>query len=143
MSLVQGVDYIGDTEEVRRLARNVLPSDFDNDQIKSWQQKTYSDIRTITHKDDWSSTDREFPSLQGYEVRITALEIRKHYGRTSEDRASAINELEAEWKQFNDNIVENMSTATGEEEETIQRTAFKSWNLNSDVEIPTRGLHVF
>jgi len=139
---VQGTDFISDTTEVRRLARNVIPSDWIDDQIKPFQYKVYSAIRTATHKDDWQPTDREYGALQLTETEISALEIRKHYGKTAEDVIAADTAIQAAWKAFNDNIVENMSTQTGEEDDVIQRTDYKSWNLNSEVEIPTRGLRV-
>ena len=46
-----GVDFISSTDECRRLARRIVNADFSDDQIKSWQYKYYSYIRTLTDKD--------------------------------------------------------------------------------------------
>ena len=139
MSYVQGIDYISITAEVRELARSVVNTsvDFTDAEIIRYQYMRYSQIRTITDKDDWDSLDREFGSLQLVETVLTAVSILQHYGSPNDIpvwqamEASAMMELTK--------IVDNMETATGGAESgNILETDYKSWNLNDDVMPPNR-----
>ena len=138
MSYVAGVDFISSTSECRRLARRIVNADFSDDQIKSWQYKYYSYIRTMTDKDDWDSADREFGSLQIIETELVAAEIIKHYGGPEliqtwmEMKESAQNDLK--------DIISNMDTEadTSETEVDIGRTDFKGWGLNANTDVPNR-----
>ena len=135
MAYVQGTDFISDTDLVRQQATNVLPDDFLDADIQTFQYQAYSLIRTITNKDDWISTDREFGALQRIETDLADAYIRKHFKKSYESVAEAnsvINSCIAELKD----IQQNMDTPTGQEELSITRTSFKSWNLNPDVEVP-------
>lgn len=138
MSYIQGVDYISITAEVRELARSVVNADFTNDEIIRYQYMRYSQIRTMTQKDDWTETDREFGALQLIETKLAASDIMEHYG-TPQDvalwqaiRESALMEL----KQ----TIDYMTTSSVDVSGTIIETPYKSWNLNPDAPIPTRGL---
>ena len=138
MSYVQGTDFIADTEECRRLARNVVTADFDDAQIESYQYKHYSTIRTLTDKDDWDSGDREFGSLQLIEIELTAASIIKHFGDVEtipiwqNMKLSAMDDLRE--------IIKNMDTETPSEaiDFLIDRTEFKGWGLNSSQSPPDR-----
>lgn len=139
MAYVQGIDYISITAEVRELARSVVNTsvDFTDAEIIRYQYMRYSQIRTITDKDDWDSLDREFGSLQLVETVLTAVSILQHYGSPNDIpvwqamEASAMLELTK--------IVDNMETATGGAESgNILETDYKSWNLNDDVMPPNR-----
>jgi hypothetical protein len=134
----QGTDFISSTDEVRRLARNVITADFTNDQITVYQYEVYSGIRTITDKDDWDSNDREFGALQLREKNLAALYIKKHFADSPEQEAAIDAEIEAAWTELKTTIVDNMDTATGEEGSSIQVTDYKSWNLNPDIPVPNR-----
>src|ERR1041385_2664798 len=135
MVYTQGIDFISDTTEVERLARNVVvPADFTTDQVKSYQYKVYSLIRTLTNKDDWDSDDREYGALQLIETELAAEMIKKHYG-DKEDAASADSSITSLLAQL-DAIVSNQDTTTGEEGGSIQITDYKSWNLNTDIPVP-------
>ena len=137
MPLTQGIDFISDTSEVERLARNVLvPADFTTDQVKSYQYKVYSLIRTLTDKDDWDSGDREFGALQLIETELAAEMIKKHYG-DKEEVAAADASIAALMAQLHD-IVSNLDTETTTEGGSVQVTDYKSWNLNPDVPVPNR-----
>jgi hypothetical protein len=140
MVLVQGIDYIADVEEVKRLARNKIPADFSDDQIKSYQQKVYSVIQTMTNKEDWATTDVEYGALQLIEIEVTAAIIQKHYGRTDEERGAAQSIINSTLGQL-ENFVENIDTVISAEG-TITATQFKSWNLNSSVAAPNRLTNV-
>ena len=138
MAYVQGIDYISITAEVRELARSVVTADFTNSEIIRYQYMRYSQIRTMTQKDDWTETDREFGSLQLIETKLAASDIMEHYG-TPQDiglwqaiRESALMEL----KQ----TIDYMTTSSVDVSGTIIETPYKSWNLNPDAPIPTRGL---
>ena len=72
--------FISETAECRRLARNVIPPDFSDPQIESYQIKEFSYIATLTDKDDWAITDREFGALQLVETTLVAADILMHYG---------------------------------------------------------------
>ncbi len=131
--------HISDTTECRRLARNVVTADFNDDQIKSFQDKEYSFIATMTDKDDWAITDREYGALQLIETRLVAADIIAHYGDT---------ETIPIWQAMRNDammllvgkggIVENMDTETSETEFLIERTDYKGWGLDSANEPPNR-----
>ena len=131
--------HISDTDECIRLARNVVNADFNTTQIQSWQDKVYSYIATVTDKDDWDSSDREFGALQAIETELVAAWIIKHYGDVEtipiwrEMKQSAIDDLTGK-----NGITEHMDTETTETEFMIDRTDFKGWGLNSSVSPPDR-----
>ena len=136
MSYTQGIDYISITAEVRELARSVVTADFTDAEIIRYQYMRYSQIRTMTQKDDWYFQDREYGSLQLIETKLAASDLMEHYG-TPQDvamwqaiRESALSELKG--------TIDYMTTTTGAESGSIQVTAFKSWNLNSSVAAPNR-----
>jgi len=131
------VYWLSDTNECRRLARNVITADFTDQQIQSYQIKVYSIIRTITNKDDWMDTDREFGALQLIETELVAELIKKHYSDLPEERGAADAAIQAALGEL-DKIVENMDTDSGEEGGSIQITDYKSWNLNPDTPVPNR-----
>lgn len=131
---IQGTDFISDTDAVRQQARNVLPADFTNDDITSFQYQAYSLIQTITKKNDWAPINVEFGALQRIEVDLAVAYIRKHFGKGEVYELGRAAE-ETCIKQLND-IADTLVTETGEAELSIARTASKSWNLNPDVEVP-------
>lgn len=139
LSYIAFVDYISLTQEVRELARSVVTVDFTNDEIIRYQYMRYSQIRTMTQNDNWLESDREFGALQLIETKLAASDIMEHYG-TPQDvalwqaiRESAMMEL----KQ----TIDYMTTSTVDVSGTIIETPHKSWNLNPDAPIPTRGLN--
>jgi hypothetical protein len=137
MVYTQGLDFISDTTEVERLSRNVIvPADWTTDQVKSYQYKVYSLIRTITNKDDWANTDREYGVLQLIETELAAEMIKKHYGDINDGATvdQAISSLMAELNI----VVNNMDTATTGATDTILETDYKSWNLNELIPPPNR-----
>jgi len=138
LTYTQGTDFISDTGEVRRLARNVIPADFTNDQITVYQYEVYSGIGTITGKHDWDALDVEFGSLQLVEKEIAALEIKKHFADSPEQEAVIDGLIDSAWARFKENIVGYQETETGDESSSILETDYKSWNLNSDVDPPNR-----
>jgi hypothetical protein len=142
---VQGIDFISDTDAVKRQAKNILtespPNDFTDAIVQSFQYQAYSLIRTKTNKDDWDANDREFGAIQRIEVDLADAYIRKHFKQdyASETTAnSTIAECLAELQQ----IVDNMDTETGAEEFLIARTDYKSWNINPDVGVPRGNLSI-
>lgn len=138
MSYTSGVDYISVTAECRELARSVIntATDFTDPEIIRYQYMRYSQIRTMTDKDNWNNTNREFGSLQRLETELVASDIIEHYGTANDIaiwramRESAYMELEK--------LVANMETSTGDVSSTIQVTDYKSWNLNRTVSVPNR-----
>ena len=131
--------HISDTTECRRLARNVVTADFSDVQVQSFQDKEYSFIATMTDKDDWAATDREYGALQLVETRLVAADIIQHYGDT---------ETIPIWTAMRNDalmlltgaggITENMDTDTAETEFLIDRTEFKGWGKNTANEPPDR-----
>jgi hypothetical protein len=136
MSYVQGTDFLSLTAEVRELARSVVTADFSDDEIKHYQYMRYSQIRTLTDKDDWDTLDREYGTLQLVETKLAASDIIEHYGDVNSIpiwqamRAAALADLTA--------TVENLETPTGEASSSILTTEYKSWILNSAVAPPNR-----
>jgi hypothetical protein len=135
------MSFISDTEECRRLARNVVTADFSDEQIESYQTKEYSYIATMTDKDDWDSDDREFGALQLIETRLVAADIIQHYGDVETIsiwqalREAAISEL----TNPTTGIIDNMDTEVAESADIeIDRTDFKGWGKNSSVAPPNR-----
>lgn len=80
MPFVAFTDYISDTEEVKRLARNVVVEDFDTDQTISYQVKEYSNLKTWTHKNNWTTASDSFYAIQLQETRLAAADLVDHYG---------------------------------------------------------------
>ncbi len=136
----QFTDFISYTEEVRRLARKVVTGDFDDDDIRSYQYKVYSLIRTLTDKDDWDEDDREFGALQLFETEIAANLIKQHYG-TSSQAADATADI-AKLMESLATLIDNIDTSIEGVTSKIARTAFKSWILNPEVPVPRRGLTI-
>ena len=112
MVRVQGTDYISDTDQVRRLARDVVDDDFTDAQIQEYQYYAYSEIRTGTHKDDWDSGDREFGALQLLEMSRAAWWIKYHYG-TDNDYSSMESQTNAFFTELK-NIADNLSPEVDE-----------------------------
>ena len=138
---VFNTDFISVTDEVRRLARNRIPEDFTDAEIQSYQYKVYSIIRTLTDKDDWATTDREYGALQLIETSLAAEMIKKHFAKTGEESSLADSNI-ASWFQSLKEIVDNLDTATATESGKILETDYKSWNLNTDIPPPNRLTNV-
>ena len=140
MTYTFGTDFISVTDEVRRLARKVVLGDFTEDEIKSYQFKVYSLIRTLSDKDDWDTGDREYGALQLYETEIAAMLIRQHYGNSTQsaDAEASIAKLIGTLSTFIGDIDTPIEGATSR----IRRTEFKSWNLNTAIPIPRSGLTI-
>lgn len=138
---VQFTDFISYTDEVRRLARNRIPEDFTDPEIQSYQYKVYSIIRTLTDKDDWADTDREFGALQLIETELAAEMIKKHFAITGDEAATADSNI-LSWYLSLEKIVNNMDTTTGAASGLILETDYKSWLLNTDVPPPNRLTNV-
>lgn len=138
MSYVQGTDFISSTQEVRRLARNVLPADFTDAQITVYQYEVYSGIGTITDKHDWDSADVEFGIIQLAEKEIAALEIKKHFADSPEQEATIDQLIDMAWSRFKENVAGYQDTSTSEESGSVLVTEPKSWNLNSEIAPPNR-----
>ena len=137
---VFGTDYISITAEVDKLARSVVNVDFTTDQVIRFQYMRYSGIRTVTDRDLWIPTDREFGKLQLIETKLAASDLIEHYGTVNDIpmwqamRESALSELK--------DLVDNMDTGTGEESGSILETDYKSWNLNDQISPPNRLTNV-
>jgi hypothetical protein len=140
MPYTQGTDFISDTNEVRRLSRNVVTGEFADDKIKSWQYKAYSKIRTLTDKDDWDTADREYGELQAIESELAASYILEHYGDDSHTtlwqsiRSSAMDDL----TNPKTGLIANMDTSNDESATEIDRTDFKGWGKNTNLSPPNR-----
>lgn len=140
MVYTQFTDFISNTAEVRRLARKVVTTDFTDDEIKSYQYKVYSLIRTLTDKDDWDDQDREFGAFQLFETEIAAELIKQHYGNPQQAESAAAS-LMALWEEMQ-KLIDNIDTPIAGTTSRIRRTDFKSWNLNDLIAIPRRGLTI-
>lgn len=138
---VQFTDFISYTDEVRRLARNRIPEDFTDPEIQSYQYKVYSIIRTLTDKDDWADTDREFGALQLIETELAAEMIKKHFAKTTDEAGTAVTNISSLFLELQ-KIVDNLDTAISSTANKIRKTTYKSWNLNTEVPIPRRGLTI-
>jgi len=125
------VDYISVTQDVRELSRSVLASDFPNDEIIKEQKAAYSDISIILHKNDWVSTDAEFPSIQKIEAQLAKAYIQEHYG--GPDYYQIIKDTREDAYHKLETIKDNMSTVPTDEEDILTRTEFKSWNKNETI----------
>jgi hypothetical protein len=97
LSFISGTDYIADTDEVRRLARNTVNADFDNNQIISYQVKEWSYIRSLIHSDSVLVTDRIYRALQLQEIRRAAADVIDHYGIGTSQQIAASKSLRDEF----------------------------------------------
>lgn len=134
-------DFISDTAAVIRQARNVPAADLSTENVESFEYQAYSFIRTITNKDDWATTDREYGAIQRINVDLAVAYIRKHFGRTSEVYAQG----ETSEQQCIDQlkiIVDNSDTPTEGTEFEVAKTSRKSWNLNPNVPVPRSNLTI-
>jgi hypothetical protein len=136
-----GTDFISVTDEVRRLARNRIPEDFTDAEIQSYQYKVYSIIRTLTDKDDWITTNREYGALQLIETSLAAEMIKKHFAKSAEEGSLADANISS-WYVSLKEIVDNLDTVISASTNKIRKTSYKSWNLNTDVPVPRRGLTI-
>jgi hypothetical protein len=133
--------YISETAECRRLARNVIPADFQDTDIQSYQIKEFSYIATLTDKDDWALTDREFGALQLVETTLVAADILMHYGDVN-DYQKGMAMKDSAYQRL-ESVVENIDTPVEEGiEPEVDRTEFKSWNKNPAVPPPDRLTNV-
>src|SRR4249920_472062 len=120
---VFGTDFLSVTDEVRRLARNRIPEDFTDAEIQSYQYKVYSIIRTLTDKDDWATTDREFGALQLIETSLAAEMIKKHFAKTSEEGSLADSNISS-WFISLKEIVDNLDTVISASTNKIRKTSY-------------------
>jgi len=125
--------YISETPQVRKLARQVVVGDFTNDQIIKEQKSAYTDISIFTHKFDWLSTDVEYESIQKLEQQLAAAYIIEYYGSGSPNEIAMVQSLRMEAEKKLLSIKDNMVEVSADEEDTLTRTEYKSWNLNSDL----------
>ena len=84
------VEFISDTDEVRRLARSVPTNDFDNDQIILQQKAAYSGIQIDTHHEEWVSTDPGFYKIQKIEQQYAAAYVLEYYGNGTAEELNMI-----------------------------------------------------
>jgi hypothetical protein len=148
MSFVQGVDYLSDTEECRRLARNVVVGDFTDDQIIPWQVYNYSILSSFTGKLDWDISDVQYYALKGIETELVAADLEMHYGDGSSASTDAAQSKKAAAMAELKDLITATGLGTGSESAVggnmvVGQTPYKSWNLNTDAQIPRRGLRVY
>ena len=130
------VDYISNTSDVRELARSVLASEFPDDEIIEEQKSAYSDIAVFTHKSDWASTDQEYPSIQKAETQLASIYVLEHY-IPIEQREQILGPVYQKVIDKLTWIKDNMATDT-DESDILERTDFRSWNLNTDLPFPSK-----
>jgi hypothetical protein len=124
------VEYTSITQDVRELASSVLSADFPDAEIIEEQEAAYNHIAVRTHKFDWTVSDPEFKSIQKIEARLAKCYIFDHYGGVKYREQMAYEEDKLD-KEI-DTIKDNMESISPDEEDTLTRTDFKSWNLNPD-----------
>lgn len=124
------VEYTSITQDVRELASSVISVDFPNEEIIEEQKSAYNYIAVKTRKFDWTSVDPEYPSIQKLEARLAKCYIFDHYGGNRYREQVAYEEAKID-KALED-IKDNMSTVSPDEEDTLTRTDPKSWNLNAE-----------
>jgi hypothetical protein len=93
MPFVAFTDYISVTDEVRNLAYNTLEVEFDSNLIISYQVKEYSNLKTWTHKSDWTTASDSFYAIQLQETRLAAADIIEHYGTGTQQEIAAVKSL--------------------------------------------------
>jgi hypothetical protein len=99
-------DFISDTALVRRLARNVVTTDFTDPQIMIEQKAAYSYIVIKTNKSDWDTlalTDKRYAAVQKAEEQLAAKYILEHYGSGTAE--------EMNWISYWDTQANNILTA--------------------------------
>jgi len=124
-------DYLSNTTDVRELAGSILPARFPDTEIQEEQKAAYNYIAIYTHKYDWDSDDPEFPALQKLEAQLAKCFIQEHFGGPSYSQM-----IDAQMAKINkalEAIKDNMATVTDDEEESVTRTDYKSWNNNPDI----------
>jgi hypothetical protein len=144
----QGTDFISDTEECRRLARNIVQGDFTDEQIEPWQVSNYSVICSLTGISNWSTSDIQFYALKGIETRLTAADLHMHYGDGSTESIATAQQMKDAAMAELTALITASGLGTGATSAVganmiVGQTPYKSWNLNGDVQIPRRGLHVY
>ena len=125
------VDYISNTQDVRELASSVGTYQWPDPEIQEEQRAAYIEIASYTHKFDWSTNDPEFYAIQKLEAQLAKCYIFEHYGGPKYAQ-----QIDAEEKMIYmklDAIKDNMQTVTEDEEESVTRTDYKSWILNTDI----------
>ena len=130
------VDYISNTQDVRELARGVLPSDFPDAEIQEEQRAAYNYISIYTHKFDWSTSDPEYFAIQKLEEQLAKCYILEHYGGPKQIEYGRT--MQSYIDDALDKVVENLVTPTTDDELLITSTDYKSWNLNADEPFKTK-----
>lgn len=71
--------YYSLTDDVRQLARSVLPADFSDAEIQKEQYMAQSKIWAVTKKADWDAADPAFEFIKKMEIKQAAIYILEHY----------------------------------------------------------------
>ena len=126
------VEYVSDTDQVRKLARNVLLTEFSDEQIQEEQKSAFTDIGLATQKYDWDINDLEFPSVQKLEQKLAAKYLIEYYGDGNPDQLHWMEMWTNDVKEGLMTLSSGMSGASSSDiiAEQIERTTYKSWNLN-------------
>lgn len=125
------VDYLSNTTDVRELAGSIIPARFPDTEIQEEQKTAYNYICVFTHKYDWDMDDPEALALQKLEAQLTKCFIQEHFGGPSYSQI-----IDAQMTKINialKEIKDNMTTVTDDDESSVTRTDYKSWNLNPDI----------
>jgi len=133
--------FICNIDDVRHMVMRVPITDISDDEVKRIAYETYSDIRTITDKDDWGPTDREFGVMALINVELTVAVLWQYFGRTPEYREMGKSLYESVHSHL-ETVTDNMDTTTGEEQFVITRTISKGWNTNPEVPVPRSNLTI-
>lgn len=124
------VDYLSNTTDVRELAGSIIPARFPDTEIQEEQKTAYNYICVFTHKYDWDMDDPEALALQKLEAQLAKCFIQEHFGGPSYSQI-----IDAQMTKINialKEIKDNMTTVTDDDESSVTRTDYKSWNLNPD-----------
>ena len=130
------------TAACRKKARKVIRADFTDEQINVIQNQIYSLINGKFHKhtDPFTTNDPDYPGIALIESDLVAAELIKYYG---DDMSYPIAQSMQSLATLRlSEMMEDTSEEIGDISDEVEKTEFKSWNKNTDTEIPRGGLTV-
>jgi hypothetical protein len=135
------VDFLSDWTKVRKLARSVVPADFNQTQIESEQGSAASWIDSRLHivTDSWLTTNPAYKMRVKAEQILAAIYVLNYEGTGGPELAG----IQLLWDEFNAmflDLKDSIDIPGGQDTEGggIDRIPFRDWGRNPDIPPPNK-----